>query len=84
MKLTIDETMIKDMLNSNDGFIVWRTKELIRHDILEDIREDLSKWHIPFTTDTKLYSAIFTAIDIAVIDETVDKYIQAQLDQEED
>lgn len=82
MKLTIDETMIKDILNSNDDFIICRTKGLIRNAILEDIREDLAKWHIPFTVDTKVYSAIFTAVD-AVVSESADEYIQVQLDQEE-
>lgn len=81
MKITIDERILKDMVESNDECLIHEASTIARDNILKDIRKTFAKWHIPVMLNDKGYSAIFIAVT-SIVDTAIDEYIAAQLDQE--
>ena len=81
MKITIDERILKDMVESNDEYLIQKVSIIARDNILKDIQKTFAKWHIPVMLNDKGYSAIFTAV-ASIVDTAIDEYIKAQLDQE--
>ena len=81
MKITIDERILKDMVESNDTYLIHKVSTIARDNILKDIQKTFAKWHIPVMLNDQGYSAIFTAV-AGIVDTAIDEYIQAQLDQD--